>query len=79
VKLHKMGSCISFLMSFFLFIVVVVCAVIDEKFSYSLVTRNGSTFPGKGTTGAMINADVNGALWTLITCDTRLYLGIQPL
>nr|CAB3471504.1 unnamed protein product [Digitaria exilis] len=36
-----------------------------------LVTQNGLTFQETGTTGAMINADVNGVLWTLITCGTR--------
>ena len=72
VKLvDRMGSCIYS----FLFVV----SLIDVQFSSSLVTQNGLTFQEKGTTGAMINADVSGALWTLITCGTRLCLWIQPL
>ena len=67
VKLvDRMGSCIYS----FLFVV----SLIDVQFSSSLVTQNGLTFQEKGTTGAMINADVSGALWTLITCGTRLCL-----
>jgi hypothetical protein len=64
-----MGSCISVVIYFFLFVV----SLIDVQ-SLSLVTQNGLTFQEKGTTAAMINADVSGALWTLITCDTRLCL-----
>lgn len=47
------------------------------QFPFSLAIQNGLTFQEKATTGAMINADVSGALSTLITFDTRLCLSIS--